>query len=50
MSLVVTSLKIESVFGKSPATRVRRLIWVLSVSQALEVGSRFLLCSGRLKT
>jgi len=28
MSIAVTSLKIESVFGKSPATRVRRLICV----------------------
>ena len=50
MSIAVTSLKIESVFRKSPATRVRRLICVLRVSHALEVRSRFLLCSGKLKT
>ena len=49
MSIAVVSLKIESVFGKSPATRVRRLICVLSVSQALEVRRRFRLCSGRAK-
>ena len=27
MTIAVTSLRIESVFGKSPATLVRRLIW-----------------------
>jgi hypothetical protein len=50
MSIAVTSLKIESVFGKSPATRVRRLICEFSVSHAFDVLRRFLLISDRLKT
>ena len=50
MRMAVTSRRIEFVFGKSPATLVRRLICVLSVSLILEVRNRFRLCSGRLKT
>ena len=49
-SVVMKSLNIESVFGKSPATRVRRLIWLLRVSLALHVLTRLRLCLGRLKT
>ena len=49
MRMAVTSLRIESVFGKSPATFVRRFICVLRVSHMLDVRRRFRLCSGRLK-
>ena len=50
MRMAVTSLRIESVFGKSPATFVRRFICVLRASHMLDVRRRLRLCSGRLKT
>ena len=40
----------EAPFGNSPTTRVRRLIWLLSVSQVLDVRVFVRCSSGMLKT
>lgn len=50
MMMAVTRRRIESVFGKSPATLVLRLICVLSVSHMFEVLRRLRLCSGMERT
>jgi len=46
----VTRRKSEDSPGNNPTTRVLRLICELSVSHLLEVRSRFLAASGKLKT
>lgn len=50
MRMAVTSLRIEFVFGRSPATLVRRFICVLSVWLMFEVRKRLRLYLGRPKT